>query len=52
MIKDRHNNYDEGYEDAIENEDYDDYKYSHDRSYRNGVEDALDDLEDENEEDW
>lgn len=53
MSKDRHNGYDEGYDDILEVGEYDSYKYSHDRSYRSGVEDALDELEDSDEfEDW
>lgn len=51
MSKDR-NSYDEGFDDVFEGGDYDHYKYSHDRSYRSGVEDALDEYEDENGEEW
>lgn len=42
--------YDEGYEDVYENDDYDLDRYNSDSDYANGVDDALDDLEEEGEE--
>ena len=37
--------YDDGYEDVYFDGDYDDYRYSHDSEYADGVDDALDDLD-------
>ena len=36
--------YDKGYEDVYENEDWDYYLYENDEEYREGVDDALDEL--------
>lgn len=42
--------YDKGYEDVYEDDDYDIDRYNSDSDYANGVDDALDDLEEEGEE--
>lgn len=42
--------YDKGYEDVYEDDDYDLDRYNSDSDYANGVDDALDDLEEEGEE--
>lgn len=39
--------YDEGYESVYDDDDYDLGRYNRDRDYADGVDDALDDLEDE-----
>lgn len=42
--------YDKGYEDVYEDDDYDIDRYNSDSDYANGVDDAMDDLEEEGEE--
>ena len=48
----KYDTYDDGYEDVYENEDYDTDRYNKDNDYANGVDDAMDDLEEEGELDW
>ena len=44
--------YDEGYDAIYDDDDYDWNRYQTDRDYANGVDDAMDDWEDEYGEDW
>lgn len=39
--------YDKGYDDVIENEDYDDKRYDSDSDYADGVDDAMEDWDEE-----
>lgn len=49
--KKSYNTYDEGYDSVYEDEDYDDERYKYDKDYADGVDDALEDLEEEGR-DW
>ena len=44
--------YDEGYDAIYDDDDYDWNRYQTDRDYANGVDDAMDDWDDEYGEDW
>ncbi|MBE5937839.1 MAG: hypothetical protein E7265_07395 [Lachnospiraceae bacterium] len=44
--------YDEGYEDVMDNEDYDDERYETDSEYANGVDDAMEEYYEEYGEEW
>ena len=45
---DSNKSYDEGYDDVDMDDDYDYYRYDHDNDYADGVDDAMDELD----EDW
>ncbi len=38
---------DDGYDDVYMDDDYDDYRYEHDDDYRDGVDDAIDEMGDD-----
>ena len=42
-----YDSYDDGYDDVYMDDDYDDYRYEHDAYYRDGVDDAIDEMEDD-----
>ncbi|WP_167511364.1 hypothetical protein [Pseudobutyrivibrio xylanivorans] len=46
------NSYDDGYEDAFEDGDFDDVRYSKDSLYADGVEDGFDDAYEDGGGDW
>lgn len=46
--KKSYQSYDDGYDDIYMNDDYDDYRYQYDSDYADGVDDAMDEFE----EDW
>lgn len=47
-----YDSYNSGYEDVMENDDFDWDRYENDLDYENGVDDAIDDYYDEFGEDW
>ena len=47
-----YNSYDKGYEDAYDEEDYDWERYQSDPDYANGVDDGIEDYEEEYGEEW
>lgn len=42
-----HDSYDDGYDDIYENEDYDVERYKNDSEYQEGVDDAMDDMDED-----
>jgi hypothetical protein len=50
--KSSYKSYDKGYEDVYEDDDYDLDRYNSDSDYASGVDDAIDDYEEEEGEDW
>lgn len=47
-----HDSYDDGYEDVYFEDDYDDERYYEDDDYAEGVDDAIDEMDEEGEGDW